>query len=355
MPLSARSPTGVVSLVGLDQLTLENLRARNRKEKLFTARCCGAPVQIRTPAGKIAHFYHLSTTPDCLGSAGESQTHLALKAQIAVAAMEAGWEVEVEAEERREDGTLVWKADVLARRGNAKIAFEVQISNADWTSMNERQERYRRSGVRGLWFVKTKKPFPAQKGLPIFNLTLSDEAWRVSLLHPDDCAITSWAQAAWSKSPLAEFIGKALNGDLKWAPLTRIFDVTCDISVRIFCRGRCLHCMRDIGTPYTIDVAMSGRPTFPTFSWHHCMTSRRSDWPAYVLPRLKQQATDLPGVALIDHKTNTCGACGTSASRLGRGAGTKVVTLPAWLRELPAPREGTIEWHWFHRWVLQRD
>jgi hypothetical protein len=47
----------------MDQLTLQNLNSRNRKEKLFAAKCCGAPVPIRTPAGKIAHFYRLSTMP----------------------------------------------------------------------------------------------------------------------------------------------------------------------------------------------------------------------------------------------------------------------------------------------------
>ena len=187
MPLSARSPEGTVSLVGMGQLTLENLKSRNRKEKLFTAKCCGAPVQIRTPAGKIAHPYHLSTTPGCQGSSGESQGHLALKARIAAAVMKAGWEVEVEAEERSSDGALIWKADVLARRRNVTIAFEVELSNPDWTTMRELQIRYERSGVRGLWFVKTKKPVPVQRALPIFNLTSREKAaWLVSLRHPND-------------------------------------------------------------------------------------------------------------------------------------------------------------------------
>lgn len=184
--------------------------------------------------GKNRHFYHLNTRPDCQGSAGESQTHLGLKAQIAMAAMQAGWEVEVEAEERREDRTLIWRADVLAWRGNAKIAFEVQISNPDWTSMRERQERYQRSGVRGLWFVKTKKPFPVQNELPIFNLAVRDDGWRVLLLHPDDWETTRWAQA-WSLPPLAEFVDKALSRGLKWAPLTNFLDIACDLSVGMLC------------------------------------------------------------------------------------------------------------------------
>jgi hypothetical protein len=57
---------------------------------------------------------------------------------------------EVEAEERGVDGTLVWKADVLARRRNVATGFEVELSNPDCSTMGERQERYKCSGVRGL-------------------------------------------------------------------------------------------------------------------------------------------------------------------------------------------------------------
>lgn len=164
MPLSANSPTGPFSLFGLDALTLEQLKERNRKEHLFTAKCCDARVQIRTPPNKVPHFYHLSTTPNCSGGGRESQAHLALKARIGAAAIEVGWDAETEAAFRNPDGALVWKADVLAVRGNVRIAFEVQLSNPDWSAMHERQLRYQAAGVRGLWFVKTSKPFPQKMG-----------------------------------------------------------------------------------------------------------------------------------------------------------------------------------------------
>lgn len=353
MPLSARSPNGVVSLVGMDQLTLENLKSRNRKEKLFTAKCCGAPVQIRTPAGKIAHFYHLSTAPGCQGSSGESQTHLEVKARIAVAVKQAGWEAEVEAEERNADGALVWKADVLARRRNAAVAFEVQLSNPDWTAMGERQARYKGSGVRGLWFVKTKKPFPVQLALPIFNLaSREDAAWLVSLHHPQDWE-NEWSQT-WALSNLTEFVDKALNGKLSWAPLAAVPDADCDISVRMHSLGRCLNCGRDVGTPYTLEVALAGQPSFPVFNWHQGMTRRRTYWLDKVLARLMERAGDHSRMALIDRNTNCCAACGASADRLGHGAHSELLRIPGRLKDFPPPRFGTIEWDWFNRWVLLR-
>lgn len=353
MPLSARSSNGPVSLVGMDQLTLEQLKCRNRKEKLFTAKCCGAPVQIRTPAGKVAHFYHLSTMPGCQGSAGESQVHLELKARIAVAVTRAGWDAEVEAEKRGADGTLVWKADVLARRRNAAVAFEVQLSHPDWSTMAERQARYKESGVRGLWFVKTKKPFPVQRALPIFNLTSrEDAAWLVSLRHPLDWE-SEWTQT-WAFANLSDFVDKALNGSLKWAPLAATPDALCDISVRMLSHGKCLNCGRNVGTAYTLEVAIAGQPSFPVFNWHQGMTTRRTCWLDKVVGHLQERAANIPRMALIDRKANCCSACRTSVDRLDHGAHSGLLKFSWRLRDFPSPRYGTIEWDWFNRWVLLR-
>ena len=354
MPLSARSPDGIVSLVGMDQLTLENLKNRNRKEKLYTAKCCGAPVQIRTPGGKVAHFYHLSTTPGCQGSKGETQEHLALKERIAAAALRAGWEIEVEAEKREADGALIWKADVLARKGKVAIAFEVERSNPDWNTMGARQKRYLQSGVRGLWFVKTKKPYPVTQALPIFSLTTRDDAaWLVRLQHPADWE-DEWSQT-WGYCNLSDFVSKALNGALKWAPLTSAWDALCNVSVRILSQGKCLNCGRDVGNAYTFVVALSGRPSFPELHWHQGMVTRRTHWREPVLAKLIDQSADHPRMALINRSKNCCAACDASVERLGHATQSGLVTIAMRLDELPKPRYGTIEWDWMNRWVLLRD
>lgn len=173
MPLSANSPTGPFSRFGLDALTLEQVRERNRRRHLFTAKCCDARVQIRTPANKVLHFYHLATTPTCAGGGRESQEHLALKARIGAAAIGAGWEAEAEVAFRNQDGALVWKADFMASRRHSRIAFEAHLTNPDWGAMHERQLSYQAAGVRGLWFVKTSKPFPQQTGKALAVLRMS--------------------------------------------------------------------------------------------------------------------------------------------------------------------------------------
>lgn len=123
MPLSALSPDGPVSLVGMDVQTLENLRQRNRTEKLFSAKCCGAPVQIRTDAGRIAHFFHLPTPASCEGEREETPERLRLKQEVSFAIINTGWDHQPEAQEHDQFGKVIWRADVLAsdwkRKGRA--------------------------------------------------------------------------------------------------------------------------------------------------------------------------------------------------------------------------------------------
>lgn len=350
MPLSARSPDGPISLVGMDLTSLENLKARNRLEKIYTAKCCGAPVQIRTPEGKVPHFYHLSTSPSCQGSKGETQEHLGLKSKIAIAAMSAGWDVEVEAEHRLPDGTLIWKADVLAQRGNARVAFEVERSKPDWSTMMARQERYWKNGrVRGLWFVKTKKPFPSDSRLPVFSISEDDSSWHLNLKHPNDWP-DDWSES-WGQVDLAEFVGRALKGELKWARLDGMASASCEASIRILGWGRCASCQQLIGHPYALILSIEGHSELPSFTWHRGMTDRRTFWVDQIL-RLLQPRVLANQAGFIDRTKYSCMACGAKAKLLGEKDGTGLTKLKLLFNELPKPRPGTIEWDWVNRWTL---
>jgi hypothetical protein len=126
----------------------------------------------RTSPRGLQHFVHPPQS-GCAHS-GETHGHLIGKAEILGACAESGHEAQTE---HTEDG---WRADVLATRGDVRVAFEVQIGRLPLRDMLERQQRYRRSGVRGCWFC-THPPqemrasgvtgdLIARRDLPLFQI-----------------------------------------------------------------------------------------------------------------------------------------------------------------------------------------
>jgi len=354
MPFSANSPTGPVSLFGLDALTLELLKERNRKEHLFTAKCCDARVQIRTPAKKVPHFYHLATTPHCTGGGRESHEHLALKAEIGTATIAAGWEAEAEAPFRNQDGVLVWIADVLATRRTVRVAFEVQLSNPDWSAMRARQLRYL-PDVRGLWFVKTSKPFPQKTGkeLPVFRVSETKGMRMVHLATADDWEIV-WEKCGES-IPLSQFVAKALGGKLRWAAEInswRTHRARVEVGMHAF--GRCRSCQSDLGTPYSLTLDLEDADPYPTFAWHQGMSNRRrTAWAPFLIETVCRQAGYSSKFAIFDREHSVCGYCGADARLVDRGRNFPILRATVALRRLPEPRPATIEWDWLHRWIVR--
>ncbi|WP_312165392.1 competence protein CoiA family protein [Massilia timonae] len=354
MPLSANSPSGPFSLIGLDASTLEQLKARNRSEALFTARCCGRPVQIRTPARKTPHFYHLAGAPGCSGGGKESAEHLGMKAAIGAAALVAGWQAEAEAEQRRPDGTLEWRADILARRGRARIAFEVQLSNPDWTGMHERQLRYRASGVRGMWFVRTAKPFPQQTShaMPVFRVSGPPDRRMVHLAAPADWDVV-W-QHCQESVPLADFVERALTRRLNWAPLRDSWmQAKALVSVRLTAYGRCWCCGFNLGKPYALTMRPLLPQAYPQFSWHQGMGRQvRSAWVDPLAALALRAAGQKTRVGTIDLAAKACSVCGADATELDTGESFPSVEATVALDSLPAPAPSSVEWQWLYRWVL---
>jgi competence protein CoiA len=107
-------------------------------------------------------FAHKSRAP--CQTAPETEAHLALKTLAAQAARRAGWKSSTEERGSSPSGET-WTADVLAYRGEAKIAIEIQWSPQTNQESLNRQERYRQSDVRCLWLFR-RSGFPASKDFP---------------------------------------------------------------------------------------------------------------------------------------------------------------------------------------------
>ena len=341
--------------MGADITTVENMRRRNREEACFTAKCCGAPMVIRTAQGKLPHFAHKSVPVGCDGERGESPEHRRLKALIAKEAESTyEWDVETEAVERdAETQKVLWRADVLAAKRKAAVAFEVQLSQADFDDMRRRQGRYKASGVRGLWFVRTKKGFPLSHELPVFPVeTVGDSDWVVMMTPWDPPDM--WANANdGDRIELTEFVRAALAGQLKWAPFENAPDTWLHAYVGYDPGGVCPGCGRTVVKHRRVRARIAGQPTHPDFSFTSHLYRRRSNWYMPLVTAVWDAVrSDADKTMRSIH--GTCCWCSAPLEPIEAIQGLKATWLAAnvQLKDLPKPKFGTVERDWLRRWAV---
>lgn len=200
----------------------ELLRKQNQTRQHLSMMCCGAPVVLRTSKLGVRHFSH-ARKGEC-ATAPESPEHLLAKRQIVEGIQLTDWRPAVE--QAGESGALgMWTADVLATKGSAKIAFEVQWSRQTLEETQQRQLRYKAGGVRALWLFR-QHDFPVEKDVPAFHLRLDEALGRFQVLLPSSSYDPAWVRAKdknepryWQQSiDLAKFVEGALSRCLKFAP-----------------------------------------------------------------------------------------------------------------------------------------
>lgn len=153
MPLRATSGDTNVHAFDFDEDQWAALKSSYRAHGLAMP-CCGRGAIPKTSALGNYFFAHSRKGP--CKTAPETAQHLYCKQLIAQAAQAAGWTVLTERPGSCPQGEE-WIADVFCERGNAKIAFEVQMSPQTHDETLRRQRRYRDSGVRGAWFHAPRK------------------------------------------------------------------------------------------------------------------------------------------------------------------------------------------------------
>lgn len=196
MPLRALAHDHELVAPLLDEVEWETLRADVRSKRVALALpCCAASAFPRISKLGTRHFVHRRAN-GCAG-AGETFQHLWAKAEILRACAEAGWEARTEV---AADG---WRADVLASRGGAKVAFEVQWSAQDEEAFGFRQQRYASDSIRGCWLFRGEVPSPARRELPIFALRA----------HLDDLAVVELAGRTFG---VREFVALLLGGRVQY-------------------------------------------------------------------------------------------------------------------------------------------
>jgi Competence protein CoiA-like family len=163
MPLRCLDPAGRnIHSFDLSDVAWQALALENRRTRHLRMPCCAAAVVLkRSPRGR-PFFVHVASSA-CPGAA-ETEEHRALKAMAVEAARARGWTALTESAGLSLSGER-WQADILARRGRIRVALEVQWSDQPVDETLRRQERYRESGIRGVWLLR-KNDFPIAPELP---------------------------------------------------------------------------------------------------------------------------------------------------------------------------------------------
>ena len=166
MPLRCETPDGVtIQATDCDEAQWEALRVRNRERRDLIMPCCNADTVLKkSPRGTRFFAHKPSKDKARCHWKPETEVHRYLKTVALNAARNAGWTAHTEEPGTRPDGEE-WTADVLARKGRHIVAVAIQWSGQTNDETMKRQERYRQSGVRGLWLLR-QPDFPNSKDLP---------------------------------------------------------------------------------------------------------------------------------------------------------------------------------------------
>lgn len=200
MPLVATLSEQRMEANCLDDQAWESMRKRYRAGEPLLMPCGQPGVPRRSKLG-LKHFAHKAGEKKCTLHWDESPEHLELKAILAQAARDRGWEAVLEypAHDRS------WIADVMATDGRRSIALEVQWSPQSAEDFVRRQQRYAEAGLECIWFVSPRNREHASD-VPSVELKGGSGTWAV-------CLTTGFGRS--QDVPLAEAAADLLNGDYR--------------------------------------------------------------------------------------------------------------------------------------------
>lgn len=179
MPLRCVDPAGRNILAfDLADAQWRALEVENRRARHLKMPCCAAQVIFKRSRLGTRFFAHKAVGP-CT-TAAETEAHLLLKAMAFEAARANGWSANTEVHGTSPSGEA-WKADVLAEKGDRKVAFEIQWSSETNEEILRRQQRYRESFIRGLWLLR-QPSFPITRDLPAARIGGSPEQGFAALI-----------------------------------------------------------------------------------------------------------------------------------------------------------------------------
>jgi hypothetical protein len=212
-----------------------NLKSENIKIELP---CCKQNGFLRISSKGLKHFIHAKGNNSCDWKP-ETPEHLKAKVEVVNACIKNGWHAIPEHSEND------WRADVLAVKNDARIAFEIQWSAQTSETTQFRQDRYKESKVRGCWFFRTipkeyrkwEDNYHAIKEIPFFKINKSDNGDMVVRFNN-------------SNLPIGDFVSSLLNKQIKFCDGYRA-ETNQEIEI-VFFDTSCWKC-HEIQQLYTVD------------------------------------------------------------------------------------------------------
>jgi hypothetical protein len=149
MPLTAVHPSAGVLDATLTDLGVELAWEVIHRPKVpvgLTCRGCESPLHAKVSPTGLHFFAHNREVSDCPLN-GESIDHRLLKAELAAALRQAGWNAELEVPGNG------WRADVLgiSPDGRRRMAWEAQLASATIGELDERTAKMAADGVEVCW------------------------------------------------------------------------------------------------------------------------------------------------------------------------------------------------------------
>lgn len=226
----------------------------NRRRRHLRMPCCSAQVTLRRSTRGTQFFAH-KAVGECV-TAPETEAHLRLKAIAVRAAREHGWHAQTEVKGITASGEP-WVADVLATKGKARVAIEIQWSGQTEADTVLRQSRYAASGVRALWLMR-KLAAPLSEAVPAAQVSENDGRFTVVVPTLTNDQVL----------PIEEFLAAAFRGRLKFGLPVGAWTTVSAVLARTRC-WRCGTSTRVVSNvqvqvgPHEFDFSVAETEDFP--------------------------------------------------------------------------------------------
>ena len=212
MPLRAQINGKDIIAPLLDDVEWEGLKcAVKQREVAVILPCCHNTAFLRVSPLGTKHFVH-TRQQNCQWKP-ESMEQVQVKSEIVLACNASGYDVSTEVVE------IDWRADVLATKGHANIAFEVLLRSQSLEGILHTQQQYARNGIRGCWLIKhvPKEYMTPTHELPLFQLARESERDYYVSIELDKWVIDEEKHLF----PLYHFVTTLLSGKIRFCSHVR--------------------------------------------------------------------------------------------------------------------------------------